>query len=49
MDFVLNLVVYAVPFLILYFVIAAAVKRGIDRSEVGKMLVEKHLEKNNKK
>ncbi|MFD1849863.1 hypothetical protein [Oceanobacillus bengalensis] len=45
MGFIMSLVVYTIPFVILYFVIAAGVKRGIDQSEVGRMIKEKYLEK----
>lgn len=41
----LNFIIYIVPFLILYFVVAAGVKKGIDSSEVGRALLEKHHER----
>lgn len=44
MNFVqilMTIVVYVAPIIILYFVVAAAVKKGIDRSEAGRALVEK--------
>ena len=44
-NIVLNFVVYVIPFLILYFVVAAGVKKGIDSSEVGRALLEKHHER----
>ena len=48
MDFVgalMNLFIFAVPFVILYFVIAAAVKKGLDSSEVGRVVLEKYHER----
>ncbi|MFC4024653.1 hypothetical protein ACFOUV_12685 [Oceanobacillus longus] len=47
MDFLMALVVYIIPIIILYFVIAAGVKKGLDRSEVGRIIMERHDEKNN--
>jgi hypothetical protein len=48
-DIFMGLVVYAVPFIILYFVVAAGVKKGIETSEVGRAILEEHIEKQNKK
>ncbi|GEM_PF-5911344 len=45
----MNLFIFAAPFVILYFVIAAAVKRGIDSSETGKSILERHYERKNSK
>lgn len=45
----MNLFIFAAPFVILYFVIAAAVKKGIDSSEAGKSILEKHYERKNTK
>ncbi|WP_165769092.1 hypothetical protein [Virgibacillus profundi] len=48
MDFIqviMTMVVYVAPFIILYFVVAAAVKKGIDSSQAGRALVEKLDEK----
>jgi len=46
----MNLFIFAVPFVILYFVIAAGVKKGLDSSEVGRVVLEKYHERNlNKK
>lgn len=52
MDFIamlMNLVIFAAPFIILYFVIAAAVKKGIDSSETGRRLLDIQEEKIAKK
>lgn len=49
LNMLVNLVIFALPFVILYFVIAAGVKKGIESSEIGRALVEKRLEKNPKK
>ncbi|MCM3739653.1 hypothetical protein M3210_05160 [Oceanobacillus luteolus] len=45
MDFLVTLMqlfIYIVPFIVLYFVIAAAVKKGLDSSEVGRVILEKY-------
>lgn len=53
MDYIIgilmNLVIYAAPFVILYFVVTAAVRKGIDSSETGRVILEKHYERKNKK
>ena len=41
----MNLVAYIVPFIIIYFVVAAGVKKGIDSSETGKAILENYLVK----
>jgi len=41
----LNLVAYIIPFIVLYFVVAAGVKKGIDSSEAGKALLAQYLDK----
>ncbi|WP_199860629.1 hypothetical protein [Oceanobacillus damuensis] len=46
MEFIMGLLVYIIPFIVLYFVIAAGVKRGLDQSEVGRIIMEKQYEKN---
>jgi hypothetical protein len=49
-DFItalMGIVVYAIPFVILYFVVAAAVKKGIETSEVGRVILQKHVEETN--
>ncbi len=45
----MSLVIYIVPFIILYFVISAAVKKGIESSEVGRIILEKYHEEKAKK
>ncbi|MHA6251566.1 hypothetical protein [Oceanobacillus sp. CAU 1775] len=45
LNIILSFVVYIVPFLILYFVVAAGVKKGIDSSEAGRAILEKHHER----
>ena len=46
----MNLFVFIAPFVILYFVITLAVRKGIDTSEAGRAFIEKHYErKMNKK
>jgi len=44
MDFFLTIIVYIIPFIILYLVITAGVKKGIDGSETGRALREKLFE-----
>ncbi|MUK88906.1 hypothetical protein GMD78_10925 [Ornithinibacillus sp. L9] len=39
--FLMQMVIYMVPFVILFFVIQAAVRNGINYSEVGKYIKEK--------
>ncbi|WP_249870659.1 hypothetical protein [Oceanobacillus saliphilus] len=46
MEIFMGLVIYIIPFIVLYFVIAAGVKKGLDNSEVGRMITEKYDEKN---
>ncbi len=36
----LIIISYIIPFAILYFVIVTAVKRGIDQSEAGRIIIE---------
>lgn len=45
----MSLVIYIVPFIILYFVISAAVKKGIESSEIGRIILEKYHEEKAKK
>ncbi|GGN51335.1 MULTISPECIES: hypothetical protein [Oceanobacillus] len=45
----LNLFVFVVPFIILYFVIAAGVKKGIEASTVGQAILEEHHERKAKR
>lgn len=44
-----NLFVFVAPFIILYFVIAAAVRKGIDNSILGRTALEKLLQRNDLK
>ncbi|WP_157052544.1 hypothetical protein [Ornithinibacillus contaminans] len=44
MDFIISLLVYIIPIIILYFVISAAVRNGINSSDVAKILREKNEE-----
>jgi hypothetical protein len=44
MELFLTIILYIIPFIILYLVIAAGVRRGIDSSETGRVLREKLLE-----
>ena len=44
MDFLLSFIAFILPFIILFFVVAAGVKRGIDSSETGKAIVRGLLE-----
>ena len=45
----LNLFLFIVPFIILYFVIAAAVKKGIEASSVGQAILEEQQEQKAKR
>nr|GGG83575.1 hypothetical protein GCM10011398_31450 [Virgibacillus oceani] len=53
MGFLINLVLYIIGLFILYLIIQAAVRNGIDNSEVGKIIREKYgtdsIIKNDKK
>ncbi|GLO65476.1 MULTISPECIES: hypothetical protein [Oceanobacillus] len=40
MESFLIIISYIIPFAILYFVIVTAVKRGIDQSEAGRIIIE---------
>lgn len=47
MDLVTSLMglfIYIVPFIILYFVISLGVRKGIETSEVGRVILEKYHE-----
>ncbi|MEC5425706.1 hypothetical protein QGM71_19745 [Virgibacillus sp. C22-A2] len=52
-SILMGLVIYIAPIIILYFIIQLAVRKGIDNSEAGRAIIEKHYEKssmdNNKK
>ncbi|SES65507.1 hypothetical protein SAMN05216389_101270 [Oceanobacillus limi] len=41
LTFLMNVFIYVIPIIILYFVIQAAVRNGINHSEVGKYILEK--------
>lgn len=41
----MNLVVYIIPFIVIYFVVAAGVKKGIDSSATGRAILENYLDK----
>jgi hypothetical protein len=49
MDLLLTIILYIIPFVILYLVIAAGVRRGIDGSETGRALRQKLLEEEEKR
>ncbi|WP_164214482.1 hypothetical protein [Virgibacillus sp. YIM 98842] len=49
MEFLLTIIVYIIPFIILYLVIAAGVRRGIDGSDTGRALRQKLLEEEEKR
>ncbi|WP_308419007.1 hypothetical protein [Virgibacillus oceani] len=53
LGFLINLVLYIIGLFILYLIIQAAVRNGIDNSEVGKIIREKYgtdsIIKNDKK
>lgn len=44
MDFLLSFIAFILPFIILFFVVAAGVKRGIDSSETGKAILRGMVE-----
>lgn len=43
MDLIITIILYIIPIVILYLVIAAGVRRGIDGSETGRTLREQLL------
>lgn len=44
MELFLTIILYIIPFIILYLVIAAGVRRGIDGSDTGRALRQKLFE-----
>ncbi|GAB3797445.1 hypothetical protein [Virgibacillus kimchii] len=44
MELFLTIILYIIPFVVLYLVIAAGVRRGIDGSETGRAMRRKLLE-----